>query len=508
MALGGFLAGLAQSSKQWPGAMQNRMLSQQQEEARRAEAERRTQEGVRQQQNAIIQRLGIAADAGSPTAVEGYGGQLNEINALLLPAFMQKAEDTREKINLNDEIKRFEFEQSKIEGERNKYTDWVSAGPGTLRRTNRDTGKVEYMEGVKPPPKNEQIFVEHGKILRSDGSTIEIDPELVALIKEQGSLENPVFAYDKEGGVMILKDGQQRKLDPEIQEYIDARLQKRADLKFKSFMEEQDYRLEHRIKYLNISTGLSRESDDLKYQRTLLTQQHNYAKDLYKTAISSLENKRSSPQAVLMNVTQAMESYGIPSDEIERYTDLWKPAFYQYKYNYSLPVDQRKYLGTGRAIQIASERIHQLLKDPEVRKRVGQLTGQIEDIKLRIKGGKGVPQSFIEFQTELDNLVDKVKRARTGAAATSSENQFYQDLLGSSARDWEYMQGKMAAIIAHENREAFSIHSTGWLLMHGKQLSQVEEAGLRADLLFQSDVMVSSSSVSAAQLKKLRGESP
>ena len=70
------------------------------------------------------------------------------------------------------------------------------------------------------------------------------------------------------------------------------------------------------------------------------------------------------------------------------------------------------------------------------------------------------------------------------------------------------MQGKMAAIIAHENREAFSIHSTGWLLMHGKQLSQVEEAELRANLLFQSDVMVSSSSVSAAQLKKLRGESP
>ena len=57
MALGGFLAGLAQSSKQWPGAMQNRMLSQQQEEARRAEAERRTQEGVRQQREAIYERL-------------------------------------------------------------------------------------------------------------------------------------------------------------------------------------------------------------------------------------------------------------------------------------------------------------------------------------------------------------------------------------------------------------------------------------------------------------------
>ena len=503
MALGGFLAGLSQASNRLPQAIQNRMLLQGQATDREAEAERRTQQNELAQQNAIITRLGITSGAGSVDATQLYGQQLSPENMPLLSAFLGQAEDTRKQINFNDDKQRFEFDQQKLEAERNKFTPWISAGEGQLQRENRDTGEMEFREGVKPKPDNEKIYLEYGKILRSDGSTIDIDPELVALFQEQGSLDNPVFAYDKQGGLLIMKNGEQRKLEPDIVEYLDARLQFVQDIKFKGFMEQQDYRHQKKVQYLHVQTGLARESDELQYKRTLLREQDNYAKDLFKQSISSLENKRSTPEKVLENATQAMLSFQLPPEEIDRYIDLWRPSFNQYKYNFKLESDAQKDLRDGRSIQLHSERIHQLLKDPEVQKRVGQLTGQVTDIRTRIRGGKGVPQSFIEFQLELDQLVDVVKRTRTGAAVTGSENTFYNDMLGTNTRDWKYLQGKMAAVIGYENRSAFSIYSTEWGLAYERQMTPQEEAQLRVDLLFQSDVIVSSAQVTTEQLEEL-----
>ena len=297
MGLGGFLAGLSQASNKLPEAIQNRMLLQNQATERQAEAESRTQQNELNQQNAIITRLGITSGAGSVDATESYGQQLSPQNMPLLTAFMGKAEDTRKKINLEDDKRRFDFDLQKTEAKRNQFTPWISAGANQLQRENRDTGEMEFREGVKPPPENEKIYLEYGKILQSDGSTIDIDPELVALFQEQGSLDNPVFAYDKQGGLLIMKNGEQRKLEPDIVEYLDARLQFVQDIKLKGFMEQQDYRHQKKVQFLHIRTGLGRETDELKYKRTLLQEQANYAKDLFKQSISSLENKRSTPLA-------------------------------------------------------------------------------------------------------------------------------------------------------------------------------------------------------------------
>ena len=503
MGLGGFLAGLSQASNKLPEAIQNRMLLQNQATERQAEAERRTQQNELNQQNAIITRLGITSGAGSVDATQLYGQQLSPQNMPLLTAFMGKAEDTRKQINFDDDKQRFEFDQQKLEAKRSQFTPWISAGANQLQRENRDTGEMEFREGVKPPPENEKIYLEYGKILRSDGSTIDIDPELVALFQERGSLMNPVFAYDKQGGLLIMKNGEQRKLEPDIVEYLDARLQFVQDIKFKGFMEQQDYRHQKKVQFLHIQTGLGRETDELKHKRILLKEQNDYAKDLFKQSISSLENKRSTPEKVLENATQAMLSFQLPPEEIDRYIDLWKPSFNQYKYNFKLESDAQKDLRDGTSIQLHSERIHQLLKDPEVQKRVGQLTGQVTDIRTRIRGGKGIPQAFIDFQLELDQLVDIVKRSRTGAAAKGSEDTFYNDMLGTNARNWEYLQGKMAAIIGYENRSAFSIYSTEWRLAYERQMTPQEEAQLRADLLFRSDVIVSSVEVTDQQLQGL-----
>ena len=61
----------------------------------------------------------------------------------------------------------------------------------------------------------------------------------------------------------------------------------------------------------------------------------------------------------------------------------------------------------------------------------------------------------------------------------------------------------MAAIIGYENRSAFSIYSTEWRLAYERQMTPEEEAQLRIDLLFRSDVIVSSVEVTDQQLQKL-----
>jgi hypothetical protein len=503
MALGGFLAGLAESSSKWPGAIQDRMLFQQKAEERQDLAERRAEETARVQQNAIIERLGITSGAGFPDATEQYGRNLSEENAPLLAFFVGEAERTRKGLNYQEDLRRFEFDQSKRDAERKEYTEWQRNPDGTFWRENMDTREVEFREGEPPKPKKIEVYLEAGKVLMSDGSTIDIDPELVQWFGENGTLENPVHAYDKEGGVIIFKNGTTQKLDPEIQKYIDSRLQFRQDLEFQGFVDEEGYRYQNRVDYLHVQTGLLRESNELKYRQENLRNQNRFTSGLYKTAISSLENNRSTPEEILTNVGQAMVGYNIPPEEVDRLLELWKLAFNQYKYNYKLEPTAQKELVVGRAIQISAEKIYQLLKDPEVQRRVGQVTGQVTDFKTRIRGGKGVPQSYITFQFELDNLVDTVKRARTGAAAKGSEDVFYSDLLGSNTREWKFLQGKMAAAIGHENRKAFARHSVEWQIARNRDMNEEEEAQMRKDLLFDSDVIVSTAEVSKEDLQDL-----
>jgi hypothetical protein len=503
MALGGFLAGLAESSSKWPGAIQQRMLFQQKTEERQDLAERRAEETARAQQNAIIARLGITAEAGSVDATEQFGQNLSPENAPLLSSFMGIAERSRKDLNHQEDQQRFEFSQRKLDAERKEFTEWQRNTDGTFWRENMETREVEFREGEPPKPKKAEVFLEAGKILMSDGTTIDIDPELVQWFGENGSLMNPVHAYDKEGGVIIFKNGDVLPLPPETQKYIDTRLKWRQDLEFQGFIDEEGYRFQNKIDYLYIQTGLTRESNELNYRRENLKNQHRFTSGLYKTAISSLENNRSTPEEILTNVGQAMVGYNIPPEEIDRLLETWKPAFNQYKYNYKIGPSAQKELGVGRAIQISAEKIHQLLKDPEVQRRIGQVTGQVTDFKMKIRGGKGVPQSYITFQFELDNLVDTVKRARTGAAAKGSEDTFYSDLLGSNTREWKFLQGKMAAVIGHENRKAFARHSVAWQIARNKEMSPEEEAQMRRDLLFDSDVIVSIAEVSDEDLQDL-----
>ena len=101
MALGGLLAGLAQSSKQWPGAIQNRMLLQQQ-------AEEGAQDIARQQQEDIITRLGFTSGAGEVGATKAIGANLSPDNAPILNAFITQAVQNNEENAIAMDMARYE----------------------------------------------------------------------------------------------------------------------------------------------------------------------------------------------------------------------------------------------------------------------------------------------------------------------------------------------------------------------------------------------------------------
>ena len=180
MALGGFLAGLAQSSKQWPGAIQNRMLLQQQ-------AEERAQDIARQQQEDIITRLGFTSGAGEVGATKAIGANLSPANAPILNAFITQAVQNNEENAIAMDMARYERDLKELE--RNKQLaggDWKPGPNGSFYR-NKWVDNEVVREETDAPPKPvsvNEVYPKIGKILVNDPSDpngfrwVDMDPSL------------------------------------------------------------------------------------------------------------------------------------------------------------------------------------------------------------------------------------------------------------------------------------------------------------------------------------------
>ena len=160
MALGGFLAGLAQSSKQWPGAIQNRMLLQQQAEERQAEAERLEQQRTQQRGNEIWERIRYLAEHGETEAVQQAVAALPETAIPGLgTALIGIAEDAAFQYNQESDKRTIDnqYKQAQTNALSNPKRQ---SRPDSqfLYRTNPETGKLEQMLGPSPDPKPPKVL--------------------------------------------------------------------------------------------------------------------------------------------------------------------------------------------------------------------------------------------------------------------------------------------------------------------------------------------------------------
>ena len=163
MALGGFLAGLAEASKQLPETIQTRRLLQirdKQAQARRDEALRRSQEASWEQQQDIIENLRYLAEKGEPEAVtEALSGLSEEPFPGLATALIGIAEDAAFQYNQESDERTIDNQYKQAQTDALLNPRWQSrTGSQFLYRTNPKTGKLEQTLGPSPDPKPPKVL--------------------------------------------------------------------------------------------------------------------------------------------------------------------------------------------------------------------------------------------------------------------------------------------------------------------------------------------------------------
>jgi len=91
-----------------------------------------------------------------------------------------------------------------------------------------------------------------------------------------------------------------------------------------------------------------------------------------------------------------------------------------------LSAAQKTKMSDIKAANLAIEDLFQMIDLPEIADNLGPYTGRVTQAQGKYFGGKGVPISFVSFDSFLNNLVDKTLRIRTGAAAPPSEQLLFK----------------------------------------------------------------------------------
>ena len=89
---------------------------------------------------------------------------------------------------------------------------------------------------------------------------------------------------------------------------------------------------------------------------------------------------------------------------------------------------------------------------------------------------------------ELLIMVDAVRRARTGAAISETETHFYNDLLGTTRYDPDYLQGLMGTIVSSINAQSEDQYKALFSQRYGRPPVASELSDMNARLLYQTDI--------------------
>lgn len=469
MALGGLLAGLAQSSKQWPGAIQNRMLLQQQAEERQAEAERRAQQDELQRQNALVERLVMIGNTGDVNATKLYAGQLTEPLAPFGQAMVTSAINKNEDMRIDQDRQRLQKDIEHL-----KYTKlqepegWKQGSSGNFYRTVDGELQISETEGAAKPPSIHKVYPKVGKVLLNDPSNpdgyrfADMDPALTALFEKYETDDAHVVSVNWKNGLIAMSNKQIVRMSGEDLDFAVDNIRRFSEVEFQSWVKKQEYRLLNDIELYQAKSNIDLSEEEVRNEWDRLQAETQAIGNIYDLNIRALQTVSDTPENAIRNAGTQLRNAMVPEQKIADLLIEWEPIFQGYQYKLEMSAQQEDFIIDNRRIQIAAEKIHALLEDKDVQAHIGPFRGRLESFRKPLTGGKNIPKSVIDFRFNLNNMVDAVRRARTGAAISQGETHFYDDLLGTDTFTKEYLQNTMSALISSVDNEVLTVYDLLW----------------------------------------------
>ena len=487
MALGGFLAGLAESSSKWPGAIQQRMLLQREEQ-------QRLDEVARAKRAKYMERLQWMADQGQYSALEDA---LETLPPDAMPglgtAMLGVAENVAnlhnqalEKVKLDNALT-----HAKTKGlEEPRFIQIPNSEYFTTGRKDPQTGKLEVTVGPRTESKEPEflrILPVSGKILYKDGTSAEIaDPAIVRELRDAGAPDNPVEQMGN--GLVWFKDGTSRPWTTREQEIHFGFLKREQGLEVDLFKQQQNIRLLNDFQRYEAQSGHRLSEIEVKNEWDRLNRERESVSSVFKLNVQALRSVNETPENAMRNSQEQLRLANVSEEKIAELLAQWEPVYYAYAYKLNMTVAQDDFVQTNRRIQLAAEKIHALLDDPDVQAHIGPLSGRLEGLKKPLTGGRNVPKKVIEFRFQLNNMVDAVRRARTGAAISKTEEHFYNDLLGTDTFTKEYLQNTMSSLISSVDHEVRDLYDKLWLDKYAMPPTSEQRKELHKRISYRSDL--------------------
>ena len=488
MALGGFLAGLSQASNQLPQAIQNRQMLGVREE----EAEARKLAAQRASENDIFKRLQYMAETGETEAVQQAVANMPEGQFPGLgQALVGAAGNVRLGMNREVDKEKVDLAYKQAQLTQLQNPGWKPVPNSQFfQRTDPKDGELDWVLGPKKdkkPVRPLEVIASSGQILMPDGSVIEImDRRARAAIMESAKTKNPIAKIGE--GQVWFRNGTSRPWTNSEQDIFFNFEKRKEEASFGGFQAREDYKNKIRLSQFEKQSEIRLTEDQKKNEWKRLTEQSETVQSIFDTTLIGLQKGFETPERAIDSARQKLELAQVEPQKANLLLQEWEPIYNAYAFKFDLTSAQAGLVMENRGIQVSADKIYELLKDDEVKRHIGVFKGRFEDFERPFKGGKDTPQSVVNFRFELNNMVDAVRRARTGAAISATEEHFYNDLLGTTRFDAGYLQGIMESLVTSIDSQSEELYLGLWQQKYQYPATDEDREQIREKLLYKTNI--------------------
>jgi len=487
VGLGGFLAGLSQASNRLPEAIQSRQMLGVREE----EAEARKLAAQRARENDVLQRLKYMAETGEPEAVKLAVANMPEGQFPGLgQALVGAAENARLGMNKQDDKDKVDlaYKQAQLKQLKNPSYERVPESQ-FYQRTNLD-GELEWVLGPsrdKPPVKTLEVIPSTGQILNADGSVTEImDRRAREAIMESAKTKNPIAKIGE--GQVWFRNGTSRPWTNSEKDIFFNFAKRKEEASFADFKTRETFKDELRFTRFEKESKIKLSNEEKKNEWKRLEKQSETVQAIFNTTMIGLQKGFETPERAIDSARQKLELAQVEPQRANLLLQEWEPVYNAYAFQFNLTSAQAKLVMENRGIQVSADKIYEFLKDDDVKRHIGVFKGRFEDFSRSFKGGEGTPQSVVNFRFELNNMVDAVRRARTGAAISATEEHFYNDLLGTTRFEAGYLQDIMESLVTSIDSQSEELYLGLWQQKYQYPATDEDLEQIREKLLYKTNI--------------------
>jgi len=364
----------------------------------------------------------------------------------MLAGFINSALEAQEEAKREAELKDLQLrtEQLRLKG------SWSEAGP-YIWRLDPETGEAEYR--TKPPQ------LQSGEILDADLSAgtmrvkglvnpLPIPPELKEFLQNNPEMPD-VHSVNWNSGMYLTKGGEVRYL-------TDAQMQRIKDGEQREWTLRQtatNARYDLSIKLAN-HQALLRQAASTKSRVSDLMGKYT---DLVREGRDTPDRAADAMRSILRPI--------VKTEDLDAVIEEASETLEQYRSRVKFSEAEDKKMSEAMYIQRQADNLLIMLDDPAIRgllrQHLGPGIGRLDQFRAKWLGERRVPPEVITFAATLEDLRDVIKRTRTGAAVSGTEESFYLMLLGSQASDYRTLQIRLDALIDREQARRETIWEKG-----------------------------------------------